>query len=48
MGRSMALRRQHRRNGRWKEIQERWMRPLGWGYYPRKVRERLGGPPAIP
>jgi hypothetical protein len=48
MTRSMALRRQHRRNGRWKEIQERWMRPLGWGYYPRKVRERLGGPPAIP
>ncbi len=48
MARSLALRRGHRKNPRWREIQARWMRPLGWGYYPRKVRERLGGPPALP
>lgn len=48
MARSLALRRENRRNPLWREIQARWMRPLGWGYYARKVRERLGGPPALP
>ncbi|MGC8764056.1 MAG: glycosyltransferase family 2 protein [Acidobacteriota bacterium] len=48
MGRSRALRRQYRKKPRWREIQRRWMRSLGWGYYGRKVRERLGGPPALP
>lgn len=48
MARSFALRRVYRSNPIWREIQTQWMRPLGWGYYARKVRERLGGPPALP
>lgn len=48
MGRSRALRREFRRNPRWREIQRHWMQKVGFGYYLRKVRERLGGPPALP
>lgn len=44
---SRALRREHQRNPRWAEIQRRWMRPLGWAYYARKLRERITGRAAI-
>ncbi len=47
MRRSRNERYHNRRNPRMEKIQREWMRPLGWGYYWRKVRERLGGPPAI-
>jgi GT2 family glycosyltransferase len=47
MRRSRAMRRARRSNPLWRDIQRRWMRPLGWGYYVRKIRERLGGPEAI-
>jgi GT2 family glycosyltransferase len=47
MRESRVLRRDHARNPRWAEIQRRWMRPLGWAYYGRKIRERLTGKPAI-
>ena len=48
MRQSRALRRELRKNPHWAEIQRRWMRPLGWGYYGRKLRERITGKPAIP
>jgi hypothetical protein len=46
-GSSCGERRHSRRNPNWVEIQREWMQPLGWSYYGRKLRERLGGPPAI-
>lgn len=48
MRRSRGERRHSKHNPHWREIQREWMRPLGWGYYGRKLRERLGGGPAIP
>lgn len=48
MRRSRAMRREFKGNPLWREIQRRWMRPLGLGYYPRKLLEKFGGPPAIP
>ena len=47
MGRARKERRHNRRNPRLEEIQREWMRPLGWGYYWRKIWERLGGRSAI-
>jgi GT2 family glycosyltransferase len=47
MRRSRGERRHNRHNRHWREIQREWMQPLGWSYYWRKLRERLGGPPAI-
>jgi GT2 family glycosyltransferase len=45
---SRELRRRHRQNPNWKAIHRLWMKPLGFGYYWRKVRERITGEPAIP
>ena len=47
MKRARKERRKNFRNRHLREIQEEWMRPLGWAYYWRKLRERFGGPPAI-
>ncbi len=48
MRRARRDRREFSKSPRWRAIQRQWMRPLGWGYYCRKLGERAGGPPAIP
>jgi GT2 family glycosyltransferase len=47
MRRARRERREFSKNPQWRAIQREWMRPLGWGYYGRKLRERLGGESAI-
>jgi len=48
MRRARRERREYSERPLWRAIQQEWMRPLGWGYYVRKLRERLGGESAIP
>ena len=48
MRRARRERREFARNPQWRAIHRQWMRPLGWAYYYKKLKERAGGPPAIP
>jgi GT2 family glycosyltransferase len=48
MNRARKDRREFSKKPQWRAIQQEWMRPLGWGYYYRKLRERFGGESAIP
>ncbi len=48
MRRARKERREFSKKPEWRALQREWMRPLGWGYYGHKLRERFGGPPAIP
>jgi GT2 family glycosyltransferase len=48
MRRAREDRREFAKKAPWARIQREWMRPLGWSYYARKVRERITAEPAIP